>query len=147
MARPSGTSGFLPFEGSTRRGSVFLVFCPMTLYLALKQICAHYQRSFSDPLTIRLVSPLPKKFNAMHSETNTALTIDTLVQLYAALCPLPRQSSYPEQDLVVEGILNDLHFQTYPPAEAYQRLFWRSIIDFYESQGEVGDSSHQTLGN
>ena len=64
-----------------------------------------------------------------------------LVKSYASLAttsilvfPLPCTDELQEE--IIEQLIASKHFQTYPPAPSYQRLFWKWLIKCIEDLGE-----------
>lgn len=41
------------------------------------------------------------------------------------------------QDDLIEGLIFDEHFSTYPPSVSYQRVFWKHVVNCIEAADEV----------
>ncbi|KAF8326370.1 uncharacterized protein EI90DRAFT_1946266 [Cantharellus anzutake] len=66
---------------------------------------------------------------------------DSIQRIYGALLTpskLPDQIHLSQEELV-EHIIHDEHFQTYPPARSYQLKFWKHIVEKIELANEEAD--------
>lgn len=64
-----------------------------------------------------------------------------LLRVFGAL-QLPSQycsslNVYGLQEFILEKILLSSHFEKYPPSKAYQRLFWKWVVERIEADSEV----------
>lgn len=50
---------------------------------------------------------------------------------------IPKDVGDLDQEFLVEYVLENKHFEDYPPSLTYQRSFWKWVIDNIEAKGEA----------